>query len=132
MSQQFGTMVVPNRNIENTIFASAVYTATQNGIDQTNPGALGVVVVIDATLDAALASVVFKIQGKDPASGKYYDILESTAVASVTTRILRVHPAHTASANLIAKDMIPRTWRVIATHADADAITYSVGYSLVS
>lgn len=75
------------------------------------------------------ASVVFKIQGKDPASGAYYDILESAAVAGVETRILRVHPDLTASPNLIAKDILPKTWRVIATAGDADPLTYSVGYS---
>ena len=118
-------------NDEVQIKASAAYTASWNGDDQTNVNARGVVVTIDCTVDPAAASVVFTIQGKDAESGKYYTILASAAVAGVETRVLRVYPGLTAAGNLTVSDVLPRTWRVIATHADTDSITYSVGASLV-
>ena len=117
---------------EAAIFKSAARTATHNGLDiAKNPIYDGLIVIIDATVDPAAASVVFTIQGKDPASGKYYTILASAAIAAVGTTILRVDKNLTAAANTIAKDVMPATFRIIATHADTDSITYSVGAILI-
>jgi hypothetical protein len=117
---------------EAAIFKSVARIATHNGLDiGKNPIYDGIIVVIDATVDPASASVVFTIQGKDPASGKYYTILASAAITGVGTTILRVDKNLTASANVVAKDVMPATFRIIATHADADSITYSVGAILI-
>jgi len=112
-----------------TLLASAARTATTNSGDIANQNFRGVHVVIDVTVDPAAASVVFTIQGKDPLSGKYYTILASAAVAAVGTTVLRVFPGSTVTANAAANDGLPRVWRVLATHADGDSITYSVGAS---
>lgn len=114
-------------NRSRTIFASAARTATHNSDDIPNPHARGLVVTIDVTAITATPSVVFKIQAKDDASGKYRDVLESAAITGTGTTVLRVHPSLTASANVTAKDVVGATYRVLATHADADSITYSVG-----
>jgi hypothetical protein len=37
----------------------------------------------------------------------------------------------TASANAIAKDFMPKQFRVLVTHADTKKITYSVGVNLI-
>jgi hypothetical protein len=118
-------------NCSGTIFASAARTATVNGDDILNDDARGVVVVIDCTAIAASPSVVFTIQGKDEVSGKYYTILASAAITGTGTTVLRVYPGLTASANVTVSDVLPHTWRVIATHGDADSITYTVGFSTV-
>ncbi len=118
-------------NTEVVAFASAVYTATQNTGDLENPSAKSLRLVIDVTLYAASASVVFTIQAKDVASGKYTTLLDSAAIVGTGETVLRIDPRLTASANLIAKDVLSRTYRILATHADGDAITYSVGLSLV-
>lgn len=114
-----------------TLLASAARTATTNSGDQTNSGARGLHLVIDATAASATPSVVFTIQGKDAVSGAYYTILASAAVTGISTTVLRVYPGLTASANAIANDVLPKTWRLLATHADADSLTYSVGASLI-
>jgi hypothetical protein len=117
---------------EAAVFKSVARTATHNGLDiAKNPVYSGLMVVIDATVDPASASVVFTIQGKDPASGKYYTILASAAITGVGTTILRVDKNLTASANVVAKDVMPATFRIIATHGNADSITYSVGAILL-
>jgi len=118
-------------NIEGTAFASAARTATVSCDDITNLGGKGIVVILDVTASAATPSITLKVQGKDPVSEEYYDILESAAVTGTSTNVYRVHPDLTASPNLIAKDVIPKTFRITMTHSDADSITYSVGYSLV-
>jgi hypothetical protein len=115
-----------------TVLASAARTATPpTDTIVVPPGTRGVLVVVDATAVTATPSVVVTIRGLDPASGKTVDLLVSAAIASVTTRVLRVHPELTASANLIAKDVVPNLIQIACVHADADSITYSVGIHFV-
>ena len=118
-------------NTDVTVFASAARTATPTPYDGTNYNARGLHLTIDCTAAAATPSVVFTIQGKDALSGKFYTILASAAITGTGTTVLRVYPGLTAAANTVASDVLPRSWRVIATHADADSITYSVGASLI-
>lgn len=113
------------------LLASAARTATTNSGDKPNEGYRGVHVVIDVTASAATPSVVFTIQGKDPVSGQYYTLLASAAVTGTETRVLRVFPGATNSNNLVANDQLPSIWRVLATAADADSLTYSVSATLL-
>lgn len=115
-----------------TPFASAARTATGNSGDLSNGQHRGLHLVIDATAASATPSVVFTIQGKDETSGQYYTILASAAITGVSTTVLRVYPGLTAASNTVANDALPKTWRVLATHADADSITYSVGACLIN
>lgn len=116
-----------------TCYPSAARTATPTVmVDQKSDGSKGLVVVIDVTaVPAAPPQLTFTIQGKDPISGKYYTILASAVIVAVGTVILRVYPGLTAAANLVASDVIPASWRVLATAGDADPATYSVGASLI-
>lgn len=114
-----------------SLLASAARTATTDSGDVGNVGGCGVIVVIDVTAVSATPSVVFKIQGKDKVSGKYYDLLESAAVTAVGTTVLMVHPALTVAANTKASALLPDIWRLLATAGDADSITYSVSGTLV-
>jgi len=105
---------------------------TYNSPDIANDeGGTGLVLVIDVTAATSSPSVVFTIQGKDPASGKYYTILASSAITGTGTTVLRVHPDLTAAANSVAKDMLPAVWRVSAAHGNTNSITYTVGASMV-
>jgi hypothetical protein len=114
-----------------TVFSLAARTATTTSRDFKNDGGQGAIVTIDVTAATASPSVVFSIERKDPTSGKYATILDSAAITGTGTTVLRIHPELTAAANTVAKDMMPAIWRVKATHADGDSITYSVGASLV-
>ncbi len=118
-------------NTEETILASAARTSSVSSSDFTNFNAKGIKVVIDVTADPAAASVTFDIEGKDPISGNYYSLLTSAAVTAVGTTVLTVFPGIAETANLKASDILPRTYRVTATHADGDSITYSVSGALV-
>ena len=108
------------------IFASAARTATATATF--NTGSCGGLFFINVTATAATPSVVFTIAGEDPISGATYTILASAAITATGLTVLRVHPALTATANTIAKDMLPAAIKVTATHADADSITYSVSF----
>ncbi len=113
------------------LFESAARTATTNSGDVTNQRHRGLHLVINVTASAATPSVVFTIQGKDEVRGAYYTILASAAVVGTGTTVLRVYPGLTAATNLTANDVLPKTWRLLCTHADADSITYSVGACMI-
>lgn len=116
------------------LLASAERDKTTNSPDQVNHCGRGVHVILDVTAKEGSPSIVLKIQGKDPASGGYYDILEGVAVTAVSTNVYKVHPEMTAETNVVAKDILPRTWRVAVIYTgtpSTDKITYSVGASVV-
>lgn len=117
-----------NNNVQ--VFPSAANTASQDSGDFTNPGCKGVVLVIKITAGAGL-SLTFTIQGKDPVSGAYYTILASSALTGTGTTVLRVYPGLTASANVTADDVLPRTWRVDVNAGNNTSATYSVGALLI-
>jgi hypothetical protein len=108
-------------------------TATTNGHDLENLGGRFAHVVINITAITGTApTATFTVQGKDAISGSYYTILASTALNTAATTVLRIGPGLTAAANLVANDVIPKTFRVIMTAGgtitDLDA---TVGVSLV-
>lgn len=116
-----------------TVLGSAARTATPT-VDQFNiehGSVTGLVCVIDVTAIAATPSVVFTLQGYDPVSTKVWTLLVSAAIVATGTTVLRVHPQLTASANLIAKDIVPDAFTLTAVHGDADSITYTVAVHVV-
>lgn len=113
------------------VFASASQTTTQTSADIPTNGALNLVFVLDATANpGGLGSVTVKVQGKDKASGKYYDILAGAAVTTVSTNRYKVLPNIAAVANSIAQDLIPDMIRFIVTANNANPMTYSLGCDL--
>lgn len=132
-------MYVTQRNTEDltkenralTVLASAVRAATNNSEDQKNRDAKGLHLIIDMTAVPGVDTVTFTIQGKDPLSGKYYTLLASAAIVAASTVVLKVYPGLTAAANLVASDVLPADWRVLATHSAGSNFTYSVGAQLI-
>lgn len=112
------------------IFPAAARTTAQTGTDLTNMAHCGVKVVVDVTTYTA-GSLTVTIQGKDRASGKYYTLLASAALAATGTTVYTVYPALTAAANVTASDVLPESWRVITAVGGSQSITYSVGASLL-
>ena len=117
-------------NLELELLASAARTASVDSADFTNYNGLGAHFIIDVSAIAATPSIVPTIQGKDPVSGNYYDILVGAAITTVGTTVLKVHPGISPLADGAANDILPRTFRISITAADADSITYSVGANL--
>lgn len=90
-------------------------SAGVNGADQTNYNGRGVKVIIDVTaITGTSPTLTVTLQGKDPTSGKYFTILASAAISTVSTVVLTIFPGATASANVTANDVLPRTFRVIS------------------
>ena len=108
------------------LLASAARTATVSTVMTTDCSAG--IFVINVTAAIATPSVTFTIAGVDPASNATYTILTSAAITGTGTTVLRVGPDLTAAANTIAKDYLPQSLKITATHADTDSITYSLGF----
>lgn len=112
--------------LSETAAASGTYTSD----DQTNTGARGVKVYLNISAIGASVTVTVTIQGKDPVSGSYYTILASAAKSATGLTVLTVYPGLTASANVVASDVLPRTWNVIAVVADTTGTpTFTVSCS---
>jgi hypothetical protein len=118
-------------NTAETVLASAARTITTASADLTNYNQRGVHVAVNVTV-AGTSTLTVTLQGKDPVSGAYYDILIGTAIAAATGLvILKLYPGIGTLAGAAASDILPRTWRVNCAKGDASSWTYSVGANLV-
>lgn len=83
--------------------------------------------MIDCTVDAAAGSVVFTLEVA-AGGGAYSTVATSAAVDTAdTTTTLIVHPdVANDRANVVDQGPMKTYWRVVATHADTDSLTYSV------
>lgn len=122
-----------NYNTAALVSLSAAGVGTTNGADQANVNARGVQVVVDITAISGTApTLTVKLQGKDAASGKYYDLLTSAALSATGTTLLTLYPGAAATANVSSPQVLPATWRVIGTvGGTTPAVTATVGASLV-
>lgn len=116
------------RNASGTLVASGAFTATQNSQDMSNTNLVGAHVIVDVTV-VGTGTLTPKLQGKDPASGKYYDLLVGAAISGTGTTVLKIYPGILASGSVAAQDILPAVWRVVLTKSDATSWTYSVGYN---
>ena len=88
---------------------------------------------VNATVDDGTAAVTPKIQTPDPVSGNWITIWTAAAtIADVVHRIYQLGPGLLASTGGGYTDteniIIPEVFRVFMDAADAESLTYSVGY----
>lgn len=101
-----------NASLGTILTVAAGHAGTYNSDDQFNQYGKGLLVLLSLTKTSGTISVVPHIQGKIGAT--YYDILVGAAITDTlaTPRLFRIAPYLTASANLIAADALPASWRV--------------------
>ena len=120
-------------NVELTLLASSARTAEANSADQVSYNHTGLIIVVDASVDGAAASITPTLEIKDSISGNYFTIWTAAVpIADVVTRAYLFTPggeggSYTEAVNL----RIGRTWRFTMTVADADSITYSASAVLL-
>lgn len=117
-----------------TVLSSTERTATTASSDM-NCAAVGMVLFFDVS-DAGSGMVTPTLQYKDPASGSYVGVWTAAAgLNSATTATYLFYPSVNtdATANFTeAIDMpLPKTWRMYMTHANSEAITYTVGAAYI-
>jgi hypothetical protein len=123
-----------NSYFPNLITHAAASTGV-NGADMVNEFGRGLHVVVDITAGTGTTpTLTVTVEGKDPASGKYYTLLASSAIAAGTpgTTVLKVYPGLTAAANAAANDILPRNWRVkTAIAGTTPAVTATVSAHVI-
>lgn len=89
--------------------------------------------VSGATLSGGvdLDTLTVTIDGYDTASKEWYNILTSAVLSTVGTTVLRVGLDYVAASNTVAKDFLPRKFRIVGTKANAAPIVYSIGSNSV-
>lgn len=105
---------------------------TFHSTDQLNNCGSGLNGIIDLT-KATSASVVVSIEGKDVASGKYYTILSSAALTTISTTLFSIFPEAAAGGGWsLVRALLPRTWRVtvVITGGSAD-VSGTIGASVI-
>lgn len=108
---------------------SAQAAGTVNSADQVNYNGRGVIVGVNLTV-ATTATVTVHIQGKDVASGTYYDLLVSTGIVTAGFTQMTVYPGGLTTANVATPQPLPRTWRVqVVVVGVSAAVTGTVGAS---
>lgn len=114
-----------------TVYTSAARTATPTAVTTPAGRYNWLRVVIDVTAVTATPSVVLTIDGLDPVSGKYVNLLTAAAVTATGTTELLVGPGLTNANNVVANKPLPDTIRFTMTHGDSDSITYTVAAHLM-
>lgn len=118
---------------KSALLTLAAQTTSVNGADQTNINGRGVQVGVNITaLTGTAPMLTITIQGKDAASGVYYNLLQSAAITATGFTLLTLYPGAAATANVSAPQVLPATWRVIAAIAGTTpAVTATVGASQI-
>lgn len=116
--------------IVGTALVSSARTAVQvNSADLSNSQWRGGQFIINISSYTS-GNYTPKIQGKDSASGNYYDLLVGSVVSSVATTVLRLYPGIPVVANAAASDILPKTFRVQLNGVATPSMSISVSFSL--
>jgi hypothetical protein len=118
------------KNDAHVVLGSASRSGTTTSQTFNNYEHRGAHVLIDVTVAPGTDTVTPKIQGYDPTTDTYYDILVGSAIDATGTTVLKVYPGIAAVANGSASDFLPTAWRVVMTHSAATDFTYSVSVNL--
>lgn len=104
-------------------------TVTQTTQDFRNEWGTGAEIYFNVSA-IGVGNVTLKIQGKDPTSGQYYDILAGAAVGSNGFTRYQIYPGAPVAVNSTTNDIFPFTWRAVVTANNASPVTYSVGVTI--
>lgn len=120
-------MYAPQESSTFRILTSAARTATHStGIKRPPRDMRGVRVFVEVTDAADTPSVVFTFQVHDSLNNKWHTVLTTAAVTGVSSNCYEFGPGVVAIANISTGRHVGKGFRVTATHADSDSITYNI------
>jgi hypothetical protein len=95
------------------LLASSTITANGNTDIQVNNIARGIKLYISpGSFGSGASAITVKVQGYDPVSKNFFDMLTSASLTANTPVALTIYPGITATANISVNDVLPRSWRV--------------------
>lgn len=113
--------------------AAALTAATVNSSTIPNLGARGGHFIFTTTAYSA-GTYTAHIQGQDPASGNFYDVLIATGsnvISGNGTVVLKVAPGVGAIAGGATNDFLPSVFRVQLIGAASQSMTIGVGFNYI-
>lgn len=127
-AQQFA-----NSNTPALITLTAAGAGTTDSPDQLNLYGKGAVVGINISAKSGTIAVTVAIQGKDVASGQYYQICQSASLTTAAFTTLTTYPGTTAASNVDCTAPLPTTWRVevVSGTGSSPSVTMTVGASVI-
>jgi len=117
-----------------TVIPSTTQTTTVTSADIANPKTYqqaqwnGAHVIVNVS-SYVTGTFTVTIQGKDPVSGAYYNLLTSAGIAAAGTTVLKIYPGIAVASNVSASDLLPAIWRVnlVGSASPAPKMKLSVG-----
>lgn len=132
--EKTGIPVAPSNADTLALITHAAAAAGVSSPDQTNAFYAGVQIGVNITSGTGTSPTlqVF-IEGKDSASGAYYTLLASVAIAATAGfTLLTLYPGLAAAASLVANQVLPRVWRVrTVIGGTSPAVSATIGASLL-
>ena len=125
---------MPQANFEGTAFESTARTATATSDDLNNHSYRYLTIFVNVSADSG-EDVTPRVEIKEIVSGSY-DIIwtAAAAISAVGTFIYQLGPGLLAAVDGDYVDtenvVVPKTFRIVMSHAGSTSITYSVTYSL--
>lgn len=122
-----------NSNTTALVTLTAAGAGTTDSADQTNYYGRGLQLGIDISAKTGTIAVTVEVQGRDPASGKYYSLCKTASLTSAAFTLLTVYPGTTAAANSVCNVPLPETWRVevVSGTGSTPSVTLTVGASVI-
>lgn len=116
------------RNLDSgtLITLTAATAGTANSSDVNNYNALNAICTMNLTALPSTPSVSFSIQGKDPASGNYYNMITSGAVTTSAPVAIAAGTGVATTANVGVGLPMPKVWRVSRFIGGAGSATGTV------
>lgn len=116
-----------------TLLASAARTVdTYSPEMHNNKRYKGVLLIFDVTVEVGTASVVPTLEFLNPATGEWESYLTGSTLNAVGEEQWIIYPLYDLATALgLTKESpvpLPMVWRLFMDAADADSLTYSVGY----
>jgi|GEM_PF-2081880 len=122
-------------NTEGILLVSAARTMAVSSPLQTNHNSRGVLVILSVTAASGTGGLTLNIVGRDPVSSTDYNLnVNPTAVTAIGISVYALYPNASGTSIHVKQStslILPRTWSIYVSHADASSYTYSVGYSLI-
>src|SRR5690348_6812884 len=115
-------LVANSKAADSDLLASGVRFGTTATADQVSTGADALYLILDVTAVPGVSTLQLVVEMKDPASGKYIVLGQTTASAAVGTFVLLLAAGAAAAANgvsTVAGFPPPPTWRARVVHAGA-------------
>jgi len=124
------------RNNSNfVLFDKQVYdTPTLNWISPgiINYNARGAHIIINLLdINIATDALTVTIEGLEPGTGKWYNILVTPALTSASLYILKIYPGLNPIAGFVSNDILPRNWRAVVAYNAGTTINWGVSGSMI-